>query len=170
MLGALLVTMLLSQGARPREVRVPVIPTEHVEVGPLQMDVPEGWRRTWRFGTSRFDAPDGSAYVLVDTSSTLTPNLDAVECRDKILTNLGGKVRWKPIEIDHQPAGEQVIIETAPHNTQSVITARYVGCDGNTTWSMLFQGDYLITRGFFEVIVRQIMGSVHYSPPPAGPK
>jgi hypothetical protein len=162
MLGALLLSVLLSQGKPAPAARGPLYQTERLSVGPLGLDIPVGWRRTWRFGTSRFDSPDGAAYLLIDTSSTLTPNLDPEECLDKLLRNLGGRHRWREIAVDGNPAAEQVVVENSQLGNWSVVTARYVGCDGNATWSMMFQGDRIRTQGTFEVVVRQIVESVRY--------
>ena len=123
MFAALLIGSLLAQdsGAAPsappppaaqnnarRQQQVPTLATERTDVGPLTIDIPVGWRRTWRFGTVRFDAPTGNAYVLIDTSQTLTPNLDPAECRDKIVGNLGGRSMFRPITVGGQPAAEQI--------------------------------------------------------------
>jgi hypothetical protein len=167
MLGTLLMGLLLSQGGQGAPV---LIPTERLDVGPIVLDVPLGWRRTWKFGTSRFDAPEGMAYFLVDTSTTLTPNLDPSICRDKIILNLGGKSRWRSIAVGGMPAAEQIIVEHSPSGNSTVITARYVGCDGNVTWSITFQGDYSRTRGYFEAMVQQVVDSITYGEKPGPTK
>jgi hypothetical protein len=88
--------------------------------------------------------------------------MDPALCRDRIVLNLGGKSKWRSIVVGKMPAAEQVLLEHSPSGGSSIITARYVGCDGNVTWSITFQGDYTHSRGVFEPMVQQVVASITY--------
>lgn len=106
------------------------------QVKNVSLQVPAAWSRSAEDGTSKFTAPSGDAYFLVDVGSVQTAGMKAQTCVDKIVTSIGG-ANWQRFKVGGQPAAKRQDSDNAP-NGGVVDTVTYVGCDGKTTWSVVF--------------------------------
>jgi hypothetical protein len=153
MLGSLLV-MVLAAG-EPAEL------TKY-EVKTLALQVPSEWTQSEADGTQRFDDPTGDAYLLVDVGSVQSAGMKPQKCLEKILTAMGSEQGWKQLKLAKAPAARRVDSDTTPDGAESVQTVTYVGCDGKTTWSLVFHMDAK-KKDRFETLAEKVAGSVAYA-------
>jgi hypothetical protein len=153
MFGSLLMAVLMA--GEPAEL------TKH-EVKTLTLQLPSAWTQSEADGTQRFADPSGDAYVLVDVGAVQSAGMKPQACVDKILTAMGGNEGWKPLKLGKAPAARRVDSDTTPDGAESVRTITYVGCDGKTTWSLVFHMDRK-EREHFDPLVEKIAGSVAYT-------
>lgn len=156
MLGSLLV-MVLAAGQPPAELTT-------YEVKTLTLQVPSDWKQSEADGTQRFSDPSGDAYLLLDVGAVQTASMKPQVCLNKILTAMGGGQDWKPLKLGKAPAARRVDADTTPDRSASVETVTYVGCDGKTTWSLVFHMDAK-RKDRFEPLAEQVAGSVGYVKP-----
>ena len=106
-------------------------------IGNLKLSVPAAWNKTDQGGgTTRFAAPSGEAYFEIDVSQVQRPGgMPAEECIQKIKTGIGGE--WQPLSIGAAPAAVKQEVHTDEAGKQFV-SRTYVGCNGKTTWSVMF--------------------------------
>jgi len=156
MLGSLVVALLAA--GEPAEL------VKH-EVKTLTLQLPEDWKQSEADGTLRFADPTGDAYVLVDVGAVQTAGMKPQVCLDKILSAMGGDTGWKPLKLGKSPAARRVDSDTTPDGAESVRTVTYVGCDGRTTWSLVFHMD-LKQQERFEPLAEKVAGSVVYAKAP----
>jgi hypothetical protein len=156
MLGSLLV-MVLAAGQPPADLTT-------YEVKTLTLQVPSDWKQSEADGTQRFSDPSGDAYLLLDVGAVQTAGMKPQVCLDKILTAMGGAHGWKPLKLGKAPAARRVDADTTPDRSASVETVTYVGCDGKTTWSLVFHMDAK-RKDRFEPLAEQVVGSVGYVKP-----
>jgi len=128
MLGTLLAVMVAAGGQA--DALAPA------QVKNVSLQVPAAWSRSVEDGTSKFAAPSGDAYFLVDVGSVQTAGMKAQTCVDKIVASIGG-ANWQHIKVGGQPAAKRLDSDNSP-NGGAVDTVTYVGCDGKTTWSIVF--------------------------------
>ncbi len=98
---------------------------------------PAAWNRTLEDGSHKFMAPSGDGYFLVDVGAVQTAGMKADVCVNKIVASIGGS-GWERLKVGGQPAAKRADTDTAPDGSGSVETLTYVGCDGKTTWSVVF--------------------------------
>ncbi|MBI3183019.1 MAG: hypothetical protein HYZ28_12855 [Myxococcales bacterium] len=127
MIGLLVVTTVLSGGAEPLSA---------VQIGELSVKVPSTWKASLEEGTRRYDAPSGDAYFLLDVGRTQSKMTGAV-CLEKILARLEGDFR--KLTIGASPAAWKRDTDKSAEGVVQTIT--FVGCDGRTTWSLVFHYD-----------------------------
>ena len=156
MLGSLVVALLAA--GEPAEL------VKH-EVKTLTLQLPEDWKQSEADGTLRFADPTGDAYVLVDVGAVQTAGMKPQVCLDKILSAMGGDTGWKPLKLGKSPAARRVDSDTTPDGAESVRTVTYVGCDGKTTWSLVFHMDQK-QQERFEPLAEKVAGSVVYAKAP----
>ncbi|MFP2928060.1 hypothetical protein ACLESO_23235 [Pyxidicoccus sp. 3LG] len=106
------------------------------QVKNVSLQVPAAWSRSVEDGTSKFSAPSGDAYFLVDVGSVQTAGMKAQVCVDKIVASIGG-ANWEALKVGGQPAAKRLDSDNSPGGG-AVDTVTYVGCDGKTTWSVVF--------------------------------
>ena len=113
-----------------------------VELGPVTVQVPVAWQRRTRNGSNRFDAPKGNAYFTIDTGTVLTQGMEPSVCLDKILAQLGtDEGPWHKLVLGGFPAAHRSVVDVAKGGATTVRTHSFVGCDGSTTYSILFSLD-----------------------------
>lgn len=156
MLGSLLV-MVLAAGQPPADLTT-------YEVKTLTLQVPADWKQSEADGTQRFSDPSGDAYLLLDVGAVQTAGMKPQVCLDKILAAMGGAQGWKPLKLGKSPAARRVDADITPDRSASVETVTYVGCDGKTTWSLVFHMDAR-RKDRFEPLAEQVAGSVGYVKP-----
>ena len=154
MLGSLLV-MVLAAGE-------PAAELAKYEVKTLAVRVPSEWKQSEADGTQRFDDPTGDAYLLLDVGSVQTAGMNPRKCLEKILTAMGSEQGWKQLKLGKAPAARRVDSDTTPDGAESVQTVTYVGCDGKTTWSLVFHMDAK-KKDRFETLAEKVAGSVAYA-------
>jgi len=162
MLGSLLV-LVLAAGEAPAQALT------KYEVKTLALQVPSDWRQSEADGTQRFDDPSGDAYLLVDVGAVQTAGMKPQVCLDKVLTAMGQEKGWKQLKLGKAPAARRVDMDTTPDGAESVETVTYVGCDGKTTWSLVFHMD-VKQKERFEALVTKVANSVAYSKPSTSKK
>ncbi|MBZ4423068.1 hypothetical protein [Myxococcus sp. RHSTA-1-4] len=106
------------------------------QVKNVSLQVPAAWSRSTEDGTNKFSAPSGDAYFLVDVGSVQTAGMKADTCVDKIVASIGG-AGWERMKVGGQPAAKRLDSDNSPSGG-AVDTVTYVGCDGKTTWSVVF--------------------------------
>ncbi|MGZ3457513.1 MAG: hypothetical protein ACXU86_03305 [Archangium sp.] len=143
----------------------PTALTNH-QVRTLALQVPSEWTQSEEDGTQRFQDPSGGAYLLVDVGAVQTAGMKPQVCLDKILSAMGNAQGWRQLELDQAPAARRVDSDTTPDGTESVQTVTYVGCDGKTTWSLVFHMDAR-QKDRFETLAEKVAGSVTYAKPSA---
>jgi hypothetical protein len=131
------------------------------ELKTLTLRLPVDWKQSEADGTQRFDDPSGDAHVLVDVGSVQTSGMKPQVCLDKILSAMGSNQGWRPLKLGKAPAARRVDSDTTPDGAESVRTVTYVGCDGKTTWSLVFHMDTK-EQEHFEPLVEKIAGSIAY--------
>ena len=161
MLGSL-VMMLLTAGE-------PAEALTKYEVKTLALQVPSEWKQSEADGTQRFDDPSGDAHLLVDVGAVQTAGMKPQVCLDKVLAAMGQEKGWKQLKLGKAPAARRVDTDTTPDGAESVETVTYVGCDGKTTWSLVFHMD-VKQKERFESLAAKVARSVAYSKPSASKK
>ncbi|NOK35959.1 hypothetical protein D7W79_14555 [Corallococcus exercitus] len=134
-----------------------------VTVKNIAMKAPAAWTRSNMDGTEKFLAPSGDAYFLVDVGTVQTAGMKAELCRTKILANIGGE-GWTMLKVGGQPAATKTDTDAAPDGSGNVDTVTYVGCNGKTTWSVVFymeQGK----KDRFAQVAEKVGTSVSFTPP-----
>ncbi|AKF82263.1 hypothetical protein OWM54_37790 [Myxococcus sp. MISCRS1] len=129
------------------------------QVKNVAVQVPAAWTRSNEDGTAKFTAPSGDAYFLVDVGAVQTAGMKAQVCVDKIVTGSGG-TGWEKLKVGGQPAARRLDTD-ASTNGALVDTWTYVGCDGRTTWSVVFhleQGK----KERFAPLAEKVAGSVKF--------
>jgi hypothetical protein len=125
----------------------------------VRIRVPAAWNhRVVEQGTHRFDAPSGEAYFLLDTGKTAT-RMDAAICVGKITQNLGGD--WTRVSIGASPAAKRLEIIHNDQTHSDVHEYTYVGCDGVSTWSLIYRVDAR-KKERFAPLGDKVAGSVDY--------
>ena len=105
----------------------------------IKLQVPAVWKHTQDHGTEVFTSPAKDAQVLVDLGTTAS-RMQANACVDKIVQSMG-QPGWNRISIGTQPAARR-IDEDADSDRKTVVdTITYVGCNGQTSWSLEFRVD-----------------------------
>ncbi|MCP3103494.1 hypothetical protein LZ198_31885 [Myxococcus sp. K15C18031901] len=128
MLGTLL-TMVVAAGGSADALA-------NFQVKNVAVQVPAAWQRSVEDGSTKFLAPSGDAYFLVDVGTVQTAGMKAQVCVDKITAGIGG-TGWEKLKVGGQPAAKRLDSD-ASTNGGVVDTVTYVGCDGRTTWSIVF--------------------------------
>ena len=141
----------------------PVEMTRH-EVKTLALQLPADWTQSEADGTQRFADPSGDAYVLVDVGAVQTAGMKPQVCVEKIISAMGGGEGWKPLKLGKAPASRRVDSDTTPDGAESVRTVTYVGCDGKTTWSLVFHMDTK-EQEHFEPLAEKVAASVTFTKP-----
>jgi len=130
----------------------------------LNISVPVSWTHTNEEGTEKFKAPTGEAFFTLDVGAVQTAGMKPQMCLDKILTAMGGAQGWKSLKLGKAPAARRVDADTTPDRSASVETVTYVGCDGKTTWSLVFHMD-MKQKDRFEALATEVANTVAYSKP-----
>jgi hypothetical protein len=137
-----------------------------VQVKNVSLKAPAAWTRSELDGTEKFLAPSGDAYFLVDVGTVQTAGMKADVCRDKI-TKAIGQGEWKTFKVGGQPAAMKVDKDKAPDDSGVVTTLTYVGCNGKTTWSVVFYLEQGKAERF-ESVAQKVGTSVTFTPPKKG--
>lgn len=103
----------------------------------ISVKVPAAWNHSVEDGSHKFMAPSGDAYFLVDVGAVQTAGMKAQTCVDKIVKSIGG-AGWEKLKVGGQPAAARADSDSAADGSGTVDTLTYVGCDGKTTWSVVF--------------------------------
>ena len=112
-----------------------------VQVGAVTLGVPGAWKRATEEGTVRYSAPSGEAYFLLDVAHVATRGMDGETCRKKILAQMGGTSDWTLLSVGGSPAARKLDVDPAAGGKAEVQTYTFVGCNGVTTWSLVFHLD-----------------------------
>jgi hypothetical protein len=156
MIGILLALVLSTGGGSSADALAPY------KVDLLTVKVPAAWQSSVEEGTHKFLAPSGDAYFLLDVGTVQTSGMLASVCVDKLVAAMGGK-DWERINIGASPAARRMEVDKAEDKGE-VITWTYTGCNGHTTWSLLFHIDAK-KKERFESVAHKVATSVTYAPP-----
>lgn len=115
----------------------------------LQVSVPAIWKHLSQKGTQLYYSPARDAKIAIDVGKTAHAMSDSV-CRDKIVKaeEANGETGWEQLSIGAHAAARHLDVDVDPKG-KKFDTVMYVGCDGHTTWSMMFsvlserQGRYM---------------------------
>lgn len=131
------------------------------QVKMLTISVPAAWERTVVEGTEKFKAPSGDAFFTLDVGAVQTKGMKAKVCLDKILAAMGSE-GWEKVSLGLNPAARKVNVDNATEDgSQKVKSISYVGCDGKTTWSIIFSMNEA-KKDRFEPLATKIAQSISY--------
>jgi hypothetical protein len=131
------------------------------KVKTLSLKVPAAWEKTVEEGTTKYKAPSQDAWFLVDVGAVQTAGMQPQVCLEKILANIGGQ-GWEKLSLGANPGAKRVDTDTTEDGKDTVETHTYVGCNGKTTWSMVFSMNQK-KKERFEPLALKIAQSVSYS-------
>ena len=132
--------------------------------GALTLQVPAVWKHSVQEGSHKYLAPSGEAFFLLDVGRVATPPMDPGACRKKILDNMGGDTGWQMLSIGAAPAARKLDLDVTPDKKDQVQTYTFVGCDGTTTWSLVFHLDSK-KKDRFAPLAERVAKSVLYVHP-----
>ncbi len=131
------------------------------QVKALSIKVPAAWEKTEDGGTQKFKAPSKDAFFLLDVGTVQTAGMQPQVCLQKILASIGGE-GWERLSLGANPGAKRVDTDTTEDGKDTVETHTYVGCNGKTTWSMVFSMNQR-KKERFEPLALKIAKSVSYS-------
>jgi hypothetical protein len=128
----------------------------------LTLKVPAAWERSVQEGTEKFKAPSGEAFFLLDVGAVQTAGMQPKVCLEKILAAMGNE-GWERVSLGLNPAAKKVNLDNATEDgTDKVKTVTFVGCNGKTTWSLIFSMNEK-KKERFEPLATKIAQSVSYT-------
>lgn len=129
----------------------------------LKLSVPAAWERTVEEGTEKFKAPSGEAFFTLDVGAVQSEGMKPKVCLEKILTAMGGGEGWEKVSLGLNPAARKVNLDDASEDgSEKVKSVTYVGCNGKTTWSLIFSMNEK-KKDRFEPLAAKIAQSVSYA-------
>lgn len=162
MIGSLLMAVALAAGAGGAKGGTADALVKH-QAKTLTIRVPAAWERTVSEGTERFKAPSGEAFFTLDVGAVQTAGMKPKVCLEKILTAMGGSEGWEKVSLGLNPAARKVNLDNAnEEGTEQVKSITYVGCNGKTTWSLIFSMNEK-KKDRFEPLAAKIAQSVSYA-------
>jgi hypothetical protein len=129
-------------------------------VGALKLKVPGAWQRRADESTTRFAAPSGEAYFDIDVGQVQRKGgMPAEECLQKILAGVG-EAGFKKSKTGGQPAASKEYTDTDEQG-KKYVQITYLGCNGQTTWSIQF---HLVEakKDRFARVADQVFKSIEY--------
>jgi hypothetical protein len=132
-----------------------------VQVKSLSIQVPASWERTQEEGTEKFNAPSGGTFFLLDVGQVQTAGMKADVCLDKILKGVGAE-GWKRLQVASQPAARRISVDATEDGQDKVESIHYVGCNGKTTWSLIFSMNQL-QKEELEPVASKLVQSISYT-------
>jgi hypothetical protein len=153
MIGTLLMVVLSAGGSADALVK-------H-QVKALSIKVPAAWEKTVEEGTQKFKAPSKDAFFLLDVGTVQTAGMEPQVCLRKILASIGGQ-GWQRLSLGANPGAKKVEADTTEDGKDTVETHTFVGCNGKTTWSLVFSMNQA-KKERFEPLALKIAQSVSYS-------
>jgi hypothetical protein len=153
MIGTLLMVVLSAGGSADALVK-------H-QVKALSIKVPAAWVKTVEEGTQKFIAPSKDAFFLLDVGTVQTAGMQPQVCLQKILASVGGQ-GWQRLSLGANPGAKKVEADTTDDGKDTVETHTFVGCNGKTTWSLVFSMNQA-KKERFEPLALKIAQSVSYS-------
>lgn len=157
MIGSLLMTVVLaaSSGGSAEAMK-------KYQAKTVTLKVPASWTHSVRENTEKFTSPTGDAFFTLDVSTVQVLGMESEMCLDKILAIMGGP-GWERLTIGKKPAARHINVDKAnPDGSQKVRSFIYMGCDGTTTWSLIFSGNEE-KKDELEAIVTKIAKSIAYT-------
>jgi hypothetical protein len=131
------------------------------QVKTLTLQAPESWQRSVQDGTEKFNSPTGEFFTL-DVGAVQTAGMKAQVCVDKIMAAMGAE-GWEKLKVAKNPAARRVNVDNATQDgAAKVRSITYIGCNGKTTWSLIFSGNEQ-KKDELEAIATKIAGSISYS-------
>jgi hypothetical protein len=128
------------------------------KIPPLKLSVPAVWNHQVEDGSHKFYAPSGDANLSIDVGKTARA-MSGDECLGKITGAIGGD--WQRLSIGGSPAAKKV---EGIHNDRTggdIVENTYVGCNGITTWSVIFRVDAK-KRDQFLPVGEAVVQSIQY--------
>jgi hypothetical protein len=129
----------------------------------LSVQVPAAWKRVTEEGTEKFSDPAGDAFFTLDVGAVQKAGMKPQVCLDKILAAMGNAPGWERLSVGRHPAARKVDVDESSGGL-AVRSVTYVGCNGKTTWSLIFsmvEGK----KAELEPLLAKIIQSVSYAPP-----
>lgn len=105
-------------------------------IPPVKLEIPATWKSLDVDGSKRFSAPSGDAYFLLDVGNTAR-EMSGEECRDKILASMKA-AKAEKLTIGGSAAASFSAVDQAPKEEEAVHTKTFIGCNGKSTWSLVF--------------------------------
>lgn len=127
----------------------------------LSIKVPAAWEKVVEAGTEKFRAPSKDAFFLLDVGTVQTAGMKPDVCLQKILASIGGE-GWERVSLGYNPAAKRVNVDATEDGVDKVETHTFVGCNGKTTWSLVFSMNQK-KKERFEPLALKIAQSVSYT-------
>jgi hypothetical protein len=154
MIGSLLVAVVLTAGSGPLLVK-------H-QAKTLSLGVPTDWAKSEQEGTEKFNSPTGQAFFTLDVGAVQTAGMKAQVCLDKMMAAMGTE-GWEKLKAGSNPAAKRINVDNANKDgSQKLRSITYVGCNGKTTWSIIFSINEQV-KDQFEPLAGQIVQSIVYT-------
>jgi hypothetical protein len=135
--------------------------TKKYQVKTLTLQVPESWAHSVNDGTEKFNSPTGAFFTL-DVGAVQTAGMKAQVCVDKIMAAMGAE-GWEKLKVAKNPAARRVNVDNATQDgAAKVRSITYIGCNGKTTWSLIFSGDEG-KKDELDATATKIAGSIAYT-------
>ncbi len=109
-----------------------------VSVGGIILRVPKDWGLAIEGGTHTWQSPSGDHLMKLDVGTVQTKGMKPKVCVDKILAAMGNPKGWKRFDVAKKPAARRVDVDAAEEGSAEVETTTVIGCDGKTTWSVVY--------------------------------
>ncbi len=162
MIGSLLMAVALAAGGGSTKGGTADALVKH-QAKTLTISVPAAWERKVDGGTEKFVAPSGEAFFTLDVGAVQTAGMKPKVCLDKILTAMGGSEGWEKVSLGLNPAARKVNVDKVnEEGSLQVMAISYVGCNGKTTWSLIFTLNEQ-KKDRFEPLAGKIAQSVSYA-------
>lgn len=162
MMGSLLMAVALAAGGGEAKGGTADALVKH-QAKTLTISVPAAWEKKVDGGTEKFVAPSGEAYFTLDVGAVQTVGMKPKVCLDKILTAMGGSEGWEKVSLGLNPAARKVNVDNVnEEGSLKAMSITYVGCNGKTTWSLIFTLNEE-KKDRFEPLAGKIAQSVSYT-------
>ncbi|HVG58643.1 MAG TPA: hypothetical protein VNA24_08820 [Hyalangium sp.] len=162
MIGSLLMAVALAAGGGSTKGGTADALAKH-QAKALTISVPAAWERKADGDTEKFVAPSGEAFFTLDVGAVQTAGMKPKVCLDKILTAMGGDKGWEKVSLGANPAARKVDVDNVnEEGSLKVMSIHYVGCNGKTTWSLIFSLNEE-KKDRFEPLAAKIAQSVSYA-------
>jgi hypothetical protein len=125
----------------------------------FRLKTPAAWSHTVTEGTHRWQAPSGDANIILDTGKTAAP-MDAGACLDKIIANESGG-EWTRLSIGASPAARRFEVIHNEHTNSDIHEYTYVGCNGVSTWSLIYRFE-AVKKDRFTPLADRVASSLEY--------
>lgn len=156
MIAPIVVALLLH--ADPAPAAPPQLSYAPFNTGKVKVAMPVGWAHRENNGTHHFISPDAKLTVDLDSGTVQSAGMRADDCRDKITKALRGRFTNVPVAGTAAAKKEESVFDK---KKRVFVIETWVGCDGKTTWSLVFNSPRE-KRATYAPVIEKIANSVEF--------